>query len=257
MKTAYEHFSRIAPKYTHLRTTDTTPVRYIVKRLSSKSSLRAADVGCGSGRYDRLLFHYLKQRLDLICVDDNEEMLRRLRHDLREYAPQLHVMRARARALPLASASLDAMFTFNAIHHFKIEAFLQEVARILKPEGRLFIYTRTRSQNSRNIWGRYFPHFYEKETRLFEFIELADLIAATPHLHLEQIRVFEHGRLAPMKRLAQQARHGHYSTFDLYTEEEFAAALTQFRSNLRRAFPQQQEVKWVDENLMLVVRRVA
>jgi hypothetical protein len=31
----------------------------------------------------------------------------------------------------------------------------------LKGAGRLFIYTRLRSQNRRNIWGRFFPRFHE------------------------------------------------------------------------------------------------
>lgn len=257
IKAAYEHFSRIAPKYTRLRTTDPAPVRYAIKRLDRKSQIVAADIGCGSGRYDRLLFRYLKERLELICVDENKNMLRQLRQDLEEHAPQLHVVAARARALPLASESLDCMMTFNAIHHFQIEAFLNEAARCLKPEGRLFIYTRTRSQNSRNIWGKHFPLFYEKETRLFEFVELANLIAATPDLQIEHIRIFEHRRLAHTKGLVQQARQRHYSTFDLYSEEEFEEALTGFRQRLRRAYSNPNAVKWTDENLMLVARKTA
>jgi SAM-dependent methyltransferase len=255
MYAAYEHFSRIAPKYTGLRTTDLAPVRYAVKKLGKLKTVRAADIGCGSGRYDRLLFQYLKERLELVCVDDNEGMLRVLQEDLCEYASRLRVLRARARALPLASESLDCTFTFNAIHHFKIEAFLNEAARILKPAGLLFIYTRTRSQNSRHIWGKHFPHFYEKENRLLEFVELANLIAAAPDLRLDDVRIFEHRRLAPVKWLVRQARQRHYSTFGFYTEEEFESALAQFRGNLRRAFPQRQEAKWVDENLMLVARK--
>ncbi len=257
MHAAYEHFSRIAPKYTRLRTTDLAPVRYVVKKLGKLNSVRAADIGCGSGRYDRLLFEHLQERLELVCVDDNEGMLQVLREDLREYAPRLQVLRARARALPLASESLDCMFTFNAIHHFRIEAFLHEAARILKPGGRLFIYTRTRSQNSRNIWGKYFPQFYEKENRLFELFELNNLLAATSGLHIERLHLFQYRRREQMNRLLQQARQRHYSTLDLYTPAEFNLALAAFEQNLRREFPNPERVSWCDENLMLVAKRSA
>ncbi|NUO79095.1 class I SAM-dependent methyltransferase [candidate division KSB1 bacterium] len=257
MYAAYEHFSRIAPKYTRLRTTDLAPVRYAVKKLGSLRHIRAADVGCGSGRYDRLLFQHLNERLELVCVDDNDGMLRVLRKDLYEHAPSLQVLRARAQALPFASESLHCMFTFNAIHHFKIRAFLHEAARSLMPGGLLFIYTRTRSQNSRHIWGKHFPQFYEKEQRLWEFVELNNFIAEVPNLHLDKIRIFQHRRVARLRWLLQQARQRHYSTFDLYGAEEFQAALAEFEQRLRRVYRNPNEVTWTDENLMLVARKMA
>ncbi len=255
MYAAYEHFSRIAPKYTGLRTTDLAPVRYAIKKLGSLRRIHAADVGCGSGRYDRVLLQHLKERLKLVCVDDNEDMLRVLREDLSEYALNLQVARACARALPLASASLDCMFTFNAVHHFKIEAFLREAARCLAPDGLLFIYTRTRSQNSRHVWGKHFPGFYEKENRLWEFIELSNFIAAVPNLRLDKIRIFQHRRRARLSWLVQRARQRHYSTFDLYGAKEFKEALAQFEERLRRVYRDPNEITWTDENLMLVARK--
>lgn len=255
MKPAYQHFTRIAPKYSHLRTTDSAPVRYLIKHLDRKASIRAADIGCGSGRYDRLLLQHFGSRLELFCCDENENMLRQLRQDLEAYAPRFHVVAARARALPLASESLDCMMTFNAIHHFKIEAFLREAGRILKPGGRLFIYTRTRSQNSRNLWGKHFPLFYEKETRLFELVELNNLLAATPDLRVKRLHLFQHRRRAELRRLLQQARQRHYSTFDLYAPAEFKHALAEFEQNLRREYPDPLRVTWSDENLMLVAEK--
>ena len=255
MQATYQHFSRIAPQYTHLRTTDPSPVRYLLKQLDSKTNVRAADIGCGSGRYDRPLLQHFDSRLELFCVDENENMLQQLRQDLHEYAPQLHVVVARARSLPFASESLDCVMTFNAIHHFKIEAFLNEAGRILKPGGRLFVYTRTRSQNNRNIWGRCFPLFYEKETRLFELVELNNLLAATPNLRVKRLHLFQHRRRAELNRLLQQARQRHYSTFDLYTPAEFKHALAKFEQNLRSKYPNPQCVTWSDENLMLVAEK--
>ena len=58
-RTIYDHFSRIASFYGHIRTTDAQPIRYIGKKLKGSKAIRAADIGCGTGRYDLLLFRYL------------------------------------------------------------------------------------------------------------------------------------------------------------------------------------------------------
>ena len=74
---------------------------------------------------------------------------------------------ASAHDLPFATGSLDCIFTFNACHHFDLSVFVTEAHRALKPGGRLFLYTRTRTQNAQSVWGVHFPLFFEKETRLY------------------------------------------------------------------------------------------
>ncbi|MCH8191935.1 MAG: methyltransferase domain-containing protein, partial [Chloroflexi bacterium] len=59
--------------------------------------------------------------------------------------------------LPIRAETLDCVLTFNAIHDFPLPGFLQESHRVLKDGGYLFIYTRSRSQNQRTVWGRHFP----------------------------------------------------------------------------------------------------
>lgn len=119
----------------------------------------------------------------------------------------------------------------------------------------MFIYTRFRSQNARNIWGRFFPGFSEKETRLYELPELKQVIAGFPELEIGEIKYFRFPRVASLDWLLKQARHHHYSTFSLYREDEFRIALEQFEKNLRMHFEDVNRITWVDENVMLVVRK--
>ena len=135
--------------------------------------------------------------------------------------------------MPLRSGSLDAVFTFNAIHHFKLLRFLKECARILKPGGYVFIYARLRSQNRRNIWGRFFPLFNKKETRLYELNELRQFIKKTPALELQSLERFKYGRVAGLNKLIKQAIHRHYSTFNLYSGKEFENSLEKFKRNIK------------------------
>ena len=163
-----EHFSQIACEYRAARTTDVEPLLFIVAQLGSTSNIVAADVGCGAGRYDELLFRFLRERLFLHCTDVNAEMLGELDTYLTDLGiKDFETHEASAHDLPFATGGLDCIFTFNACHHFDLSVFVTQAHRALKPGGRLFMYTRTRTQNAQSVWGVHFPSFSEKETRLY------------------------------------------------------------------------------------------
>ena len=256
--TTVDHFATIAPRYNNLRTTDAEVVDLVTDVLPAEQELRVADVGCGSGRYDIALLNRIGKRIHLTCLDLTSEMLKTLDQDLREQAlARCCTIRAAANGLPFRDQHLDAVLTFNAIHHFDMPCFLRECARILVPHGLLIIYTRTRSQNARNVWGRYFPRFAEKENRLYELRELQKLLDTVPSLELETIRELQFKRTASLHWLERQARNHHYSTFALYEVAEFEWAMKQFQRNLRSCFSDIDHITWCDENTALVARKSA
>ncbi len=251
-----EHFSRIASNYKGLRTTDNEPIKYIEDKLKEINSIRAADVGCGAGRYVHQLFRRLESRLFLYCIDANLAMLSTIQEFLFANAIQaFKTIHAYAQKVPLDSRSLNCIFTFNAVHHFDINGFLFECSRLLADDGYVFIYTRLRSQNRRNLWGRYFPEFAEKERRLYELDEFSNILKAFPQLFLEEIRFFMYDRNEPMKAVIEKAKNHHYSTFALYSKEEFNEALQRFTENLKSEFGELDPVRWKDENIMFVLRK--
>ena len=258
MEKIHHHFSRIAHKYEDLRTTDLEPILFIKEKLQNLTKIEAADVGCGVGRYDIKLFHHLTKRLYLTCIDYNKNMLNQLIKNLKEYKiKNFKAINASATSLPLIANSLDAIVTFNAIHHFKLLDFLNETSRVLRDNGYLFIYTRLRSQNKRNIWGRFFPEFHEKEKRLYELSELREMLKKIPILIFESIEYFKYKRMARLEWLTKQATHHHYSTFFLYDEKEFEEALREFQENITHHFKNPDSIIWNDENIMFIIRKNA
>jgi len=159
-------------------------------------------------------------------------------------------LRAAAEQLPLRAASLDLLTAFNCVHHFDLGGFLTAVSRVLRPGGQLFIYTRTPQQNARTIWGRYFPGFTEHEQRLHSQTALRDAVRRTGGLTVVATRTFRHPRSSTAGRLRAQAEGRHYSTFSLYTPEEFRASLATFLARLPGP-----EASWVDEHLLVVAGR--
>ncbi len=252
-----EHFTRIASRYGSLRTTDEAPIQFIRDALSGRTSVVAADIGCGEGRYDLLLFRFIPN-LRLICVDINSDMLAELSQRLTEAGvSDFETRLSSVEDLDLGDGWLDAVFTFNAVHHFDFPVFLAMAGRATRAGGRIFVYTRTPEQNARTIWGRFFPEFCEREVRLFTLSQIRRWIDQVDGLALEETETFRFARRANLDRLLNQARSRHYSTFSLYDDAEFQSATRVFEERIRACFRDLENVVWRDENVMLVIGRTA
>ena len=249
-----EHFSQVASIYSQVRTIDYELINYITKKLASMSNIVAADIGCGDGRYSIKLIEKLRNRLSLTCVDNNYEMLQQI-SKISSNFQNLQTKQAFAEKLPFDDNSLDCIFSFNAIHHFKINEFAKECNRVLKNNGLLFIYTRLKEQNESNIWGKFFPDFSKKENRLFDNHSLTECISNQTSLNLKSTESFQHNRSSDIRTLVSKAEKKHYSTFSLYTVSEFEKSLGKFIQNIHQNFSNPENIQWVDGNTMFVFQK--
>lgn len=76
--TLADHFERVAAVYESLRTTDEAPVRRI-RQLLPNRPVTCLDIGCGTGRYSRLLRGLLPDGSLLVASDVSAAMLAELR----------------------------------------------------------------------------------------------------------------------------------------------------------------------------------
>jgi len=249
-----EHFSQVASIYSQVRTIDYELINYITKKLASLSNIVAADIGCGDGRYSIKLIEKLRNRLSLTCVDNNYEMLQQI-SKISSNFQNLQTKQAFAEKIPFDDNSLDCIFSFNAIHHFKINEFAKECSRVLKNNGLLFIYTRLKEQNESNIWGKFFPDFSKKENRLFDNHSLTECISSQTSLNLKSTESFQHARSSDIRTLVSKAEKKHYSTFSLYTVSEFEKSLGKFIQNIHQNFSNPENIQWVDGNTMFVFQK--
>jgi SAM-dependent methyltransferase len=246
--TAGDHFERVAAVYDSLRTTDEAPVRRICQFLPDRP-VTGLDTGCGTGRYTRLLRALLPDGSLLAASDVSAAMLAQLRAGNRGHALAVVPLLAAAEELPLRAASLDLVTAFNCVHHFDLGRFLAAAARVLRPGGRLFIYTRTPQQNARTIWGRYFPGFTEHEQRLHSQPAIRDAVRRTGGLTVVATQIFKHPRSSTAGRLQAQAE-GPPLLDLLPLPPELRASIATFLARLPGP-----EVSWVDEHLLVVVGR--
>ena len=244
--TVGDHFERVAAVYESLRTTDEAPVRWI-RQLLPDRPVTGLDIGCGTGRYSRLLRGVLPDGSLLAASDVSAAMLAQLKAASQRHVDEVAPLLAAAEELPLRAASLDLVTAFNCVHHFDLARFLAAAARVLAPGGQLFLYTRTPQQNARTIWGRYFPGFTEHEQRLHSQAAIRDAVRRTDGLTVAATQTFQHPRTSTAERLGAQAHGRHYPTFSFYTPQELRAATATFLARLPGP-----EVCWVDEHLLVI-----
>ncbi len=177
------------------------------------------------------------------------------RHLARNGIHDFETINANVEEMAFEDESLDCVFTFNAVHHFDFPLFLAKAGRAIRKDGQIFIYTRTPDQNAGSVWGRHFPGFREKETRLYRLEGMEGWIGETGRLRMISATTFRYARTSSLERLLEQARSRHYSTFFLYGEAEFEKACQTFEDAVRRRFGDPAEVAWHDQNILLQIGR--
>ena len=245
----HRHFTEISSVYRSVRTTDAEPVERIARELAGLARPKGADIGCGAGRYVLLMFRTIPN-LSLTCVDTTRAMLEQVEGLLRTNGiDRFETRRSTAECLELEPGGYDFVSSFNAVHHFDFPEFLRRSRDGLASDGRLFVYTRLPEHNARSIWGRYFPEFAQRETRLLTLGALHGAIEGTRGLRFAGATCLRYRRRAPLERLVEQARNRHYSTFALFEPDEFEDALATFRAAVERRYPE--FVDWHDENILI------
>jgi SAM-dependent methyltransferase len=98
------------------------------------------DLGAGTGKFTKLL---VQTGAEVLAVEPVEAMRAQLAGSL----PGVQCLAGRAEAIPLATASADALVCAQAFHWFASAAALAEIHRVLRPGGRLGLIWNVRDES--------------------------------------------------------------------------------------------------------------
>ena len=138
-----EHFpSTIDPRIYH--------VKLIREHLGDLGGQRVLDVGCGKGRFARVLRDQAPGA-EFWGLDISEEMLR--------FVPQgIHTRAGSMTELPFESGFFDGAYAIESLEHaVEIEKAVSEICRVVKAGGRIAIIDKNAAQ-----WGRLATPEWEK-----------------------------------------------------------------------------------------------
>jgi ubiquinone/menaquinone biosynthesis C-methylase UbiE len=130
-----EHFpSTIDPRIFH--------VQLIRRHLGDLRGRRVLDVGCGKGRFARVL-QQQEPEAEIWGLDISEEMLRFV-------PPGIHTRAGSMTELPFEDAYFDAAYATESLEHaVEIDRAIAEICRVVRPGGRIAIIDKNAEQ-----WGR-------------------------------------------------------------------------------------------------------
>ena len=113
-----------------------------VRWLVGEKPLDVVDLGAGTGKLTRSLVA-LGHRVTAV------EPLPEMSAFLRDALPDVTTLEGGAEVIPLADASADVVTVAQAFHWFDHELALREIARVLRPGGRLALVWNTRDEEQR------------------------------------------------------------------------------------------------------------
>jgi SAM-dependent methyltransferase len=105
-------------------------IEWGLEPIRDRSAPRVLDLAAGTGKLTEGL---LAQGVDVVAVEPDPAMSA----ELTSRFPQVTVRQGTAERIPLADASVDAVFVGQALHWFDMTAAVPEIRRVLRPGGPL------------------------------------------------------------------------------------------------------------------------
>ncbi len=115
-------------------------VEWMLEPVASRTPLRVADVGAGTGKLTRAM---LALGAEVVAVDPDPAMLDQLRTGL----PGVRALVGQAERMPLPDASIDAVLLGQAWHWVDPDAGSAEIGRVLAPGGVLGLVWNIRDES--------------------------------------------------------------------------------------------------------------
>lgn len=111
----------------------------LIELLELRGEETVVDYGAGTGRLALAARAALGDGGRVIAVDESEEMLARLRERLVAAAADVEAVGISENRVPESEAIADRVLAVNLLHEIRDEGALEEMRRLLRPDGALLV----------------------------------------------------------------------------------------------------------------------
>ena len=134
----FDHWSRSYDRSLLQRFLFRPSHRAMVEQIRT-GDLRILDVGCGTGKFASVVLESVPEA-EVFGLDLSEQMLQKGQPRLEQWPGRYHVVRGDSERLPFAADSFDLVTCSHSFHHYpNQDRVVQEMHRVLKPDGRLML----------------------------------------------------------------------------------------------------------------------
>jgi ubiquinone/menaquinone biosynthesis C-methylase UbiE len=156
-----------------------------VEWLAGSEQRRVLDLGAGTGKLTAAL---VTAGHDVVAVEPLAQMLAILRTSV----PDAAALEGRAEAIPLPDADVDVVVVAQAFHWFDHERAVPEIARVLRPSGRLALVWNLRDESRR--WAAELSRVIGSADASLAEVTPAVRAAARPHFDAFDTARFRHAQ---------------------------------------------------------------
>ncbi|MFK7907932.1 MAG: class I SAM-dependent methyltransferase [Chitinophagales bacterium] len=152
-----EKYNKIGHNYNQTRKPDPQLTENLYQHLQPQTSGVYLDIGCGTGNYTIAL--HQQKNVQFIGVEPSTKML----EIAKSKCNTIDWRYGTAEKIPLEDASVAGIMGTLTVHHWQdMGKAFAELYRVLKPKGKLVIFTSTPEQMKGYWLNHYFPMMLEK-----------------------------------------------------------------------------------------------
>ncbi|GIG57294.1 hypothetical protein Lfu02_16660 [Longispora fulva] len=190
--------------------------------------LTALDLGSGTGRFSA----GLADRFGGIVYAVEPSVQMRLLAAARRPHPRVHHLAGSAERIPLPAASCDVALLFLVYHHVADRpGALAEIARVLRPGGRVLLCGNFAGRPSPRAWSPYFPRAHEVEEGGLPTLEETEKAALRAGLCLVGLCTLTLEIAPDLSAYLDRIRHRAVSAFRHLTEVELTHGMNQLAAD--------------------------
>jgi len=145
-------FNLIADDYNKHHSAHNNFIKIIKNHSEITDNYRIIDVGCGTGNETINLIDSFNCKV--VGIEPSSDMLNVGKRN----EDRIDWKIGNAENIPFENNSVDIITSFFSIHHFdNIDSSFQEFNRVLKPNGKIFIFSISHSQMELSLEYKFFP----------------------------------------------------------------------------------------------------
>lgn len=197
--------------------------------LPTERPLGIIDLGSGTGRFTPALANTFGG--PVFGVEPSTKM--RLIAEDHAAHPAVHYVSGEAASIPLPDAAADAVLLFLSFHHAPDKrAAAREIARVLRPGGRVLLRGQFSDRIPEVWWDRYFPRLGSIQAEMFPTLgEVLEAFAAAGLRRID-LREVEETYANSEQDAIERLRLRGISTFDHLDEAEIRAGFAEIDTDL-------------------------
>ncbi|WP_422107767.1 class I SAM-dependent methyltransferase [Winogradskyella sp.] len=230
-------YNKIGVNYNQTRKADPYLTDQLLKHLNPNKKGLYLDIGCGTGNYTNALN---ERGFQFIGIDPSIEMLQKAR--LNNQSINWQIGTAEKTGLP--ENSIDGIVATLTIHHWtNLSRAFSELKYVLKPGGKIIVFTSTPKQMKGYWLNHYFPKMLEDsilQMPSFEAVEEAMMSSGLKVITTENYDIKPDlkdqflycGKQNPELYFDESIRHGISSFSALANKEEVEKGLATLKNDI-------------------------